>query len=122
MKLLDAVTIDEESGCGTIHTVVTFEDGKVKRMQLEASLAMPGTCICNMLSACSRLANECMARGAPVDRVIHIFKNEHCHRMRGYSGTMTWSCLDAISKAIVKAIKVQEERNGQESDVPVMSE
>jgi len=100
--LRDSVTIAEQCGCGKVYVTIIEEDGEISRVH--ATAGKWGTCLMLMLTTASTMFNELLERGMPIREALLYINNKHCHRGRPYDSGWTYSCLDAISKAVRKRL------------------
>ena len=95
---MNSVTIDQETGCKTLHVIIMHENGIPKMLRL--NIGKQGTCIMSSLNAIASLVSLHFQVGTPIENIIESLNNYHCHRPKHTKDESTWSCVDALSKAL----------------------
>jgi hypothetical protein len=113
MKMFDAITIEQECGCGKVFVSVLCADDVVKRVECHG--AKIGTCMSISMTSNQNLINEMLANGSNIKDIIGKINNLHCNRPRktgiddnGDTSRWVYSCVDAISHSLQEFLKYKK--------------
>jgi hypothetical protein len=98
MKQYRSITIEEQSGCGSVYITFCLDGDVVKRIFVTGGKW--GTCLRVSTSSNESLINEMLSAGKSLDQIRAVINNVHCFRHRKYDERWTWSCVDSIAHAI----------------------
>lgn len=93
-----SITIDEKTGCGTLHVIVEYDTTNI--ISLRCHLGKQGTCTKVFMDSLTLLATEALRSGVSLDTIIMSINNHHCSRSFVKGKETTWSCADALAKAL----------------------
>lgn len=93
MKIKECATIQEKTGCGHLYA-------HIGEHQVHVNLGKSGSCPFAFMQAISSLINLSLKKGANWNDIINCTDNVHCAKAIPNGNGHTYSCIDAISKAI----------------------
>ena len=104
--MVNSLTIDKKTGCGTLHVIVCEGDDKVKPF-ISISLGKQGTCAWSQTYAIGKALTAALRCGVSIKDLGESLESVGCPQ--SLSATKgPESCADAISRILVRYAKEME--------------
>ena len=94
-------TLKSGTGCGSLYITINWDQQGM--CELFASMGKAGGCAASQIEAIGRLTSLALRAGIDPDSIVKQLKGIRCPSPQLGRGGMTYSCADAIGKAVEKA-------------------